>query len=220
MAQLITEILPFALGVFASPLPVIIAMALLFTPRPRPTSVTYVATWVVGVVAATVAFSLIAGALDGGQGPPSWLVWLRVILGLLLLVMAGRTWAKRYSRVDPAWLTMLMEAGPREAVKFGVAMSALNPKELLMAAGAGIALGTSGESPAVVAGALAVFVVVGACSVVAPLAVFVVGGDRSLESLSRWREWLQRHNAVVAACVLALLGVWLLVGGLFKVAMG
>ena len=49
MGELIAELLPFAVGVFASPLPVIVAILLLFTPRPRVTSVAYIATWIAGV---------------------------------------------------------------------------------------------------------------------------------------------------------------------------
>ena len=36
MADLIIEVLPYAIGVFASPLPVIIAIVMLFTPAPYP----------------------------------------------------------------------------------------------------------------------------------------------------------------------------------------
>ena len=68
MPELIIEVLPYAAGVFASPLPVIIAIVMLFTPTPRPTSFTYVATWVTGLTVVTVVLSLLAGRLEGAQG--------------------------------------------------------------------------------------------------------------------------------------------------------
>ena len=86
MADLIIEVLPYAIGVFASPLPVIIAIVMLFTPRPLPTSVTYVVTWIAGLTAVTVVlltFTLLSfasfsstwglrdvyvGPLEGGVG--------------------------------------------------------------------------------------------------------------------------------------------------------
>ncbi len=96
-------------------------------------------------------------------------------------------------------------------------MSAANPKELLMALAAGLAVGTSDVGIAGAAGAIAVFVGVGASSVVAPLVVFLVGGDGTLQRLGAAREWLQRNNTAVAAVVLALIGLFLLIGGLAKV---
>lgn len=216
MANLILEVLPYAVGVFASPLPVIIAVVLLFTPRPRPTSVTYVVTWIAGLTVATVVMSLLASRIEGSQGEGGWGPWLRVVLGLALVVVAVRMWLGRSEQSTPPWLSALMDAGPREAVRYGVLMSAANPKELLMAAAAGLAIGASDAGTAAAAGAIAVFVVVGAASVAAPLVVFLVGGKSTLRSLAAAREWLQKNSVSVASVVLAALGVLLLVGGLTK----
>ncbi len=216
VTDLIIEVLPFAVGVFASPLPVILAIVMLFTPRPRPTSVTYVVTWVAGLTVATVVMSLLAGSIEGDQGAGGWGAWLRVALGVLLVVVAVRMWLGRAQESTPAWLSALMDAGPREAVRYGLLMSAANPKELLMAAAAGLAVGASDAGTAAAAGAIAVFVVVGAASVAAPLVIFLAGGESTLKTLAATREWLQRNSVAVASVVLAALGVLLLVGGLTK----
>lgn len=215
--DLILEILPFAVGVFASPMPVILGVVLLFTPRPRVTSMAYVLTWVAGVTAATVVFALLAGLIDKQEGGAGWGPWLRVALGVVFVVLALKLWRGRGAQSSPAWLSALMDAGPREAVKYGVLMSAANPKELVMALGAGLAVGTSHVGVAGAAGAIVVFVALGASSVIAPLAVFLIGGDRTLQMLGNAREWLQRNNAMVAAIVLGLVGAFLVIGGLAKV---
>jgi len=216
VTDLIIELLPFAAGVFASPLPVIIGIVLLFTPRPRPTSVTYVVTWIAGLTFATVVLSLLAGSIEGldGQGP--WGARLKVALGLILIYFAVRMWLGRADKSTPAWLSALMDASPREAVRYGVLMSAANPKELLMAAAAGLAVGASDVGTAEAASAIAIFVAIGAASVAAPLVVFLVGGQSTLRTLTTWREWLQRNSVVVAAVVLAAIGAMLLVSGLAK----
>lgn len=216
MTDLIVEVLPYAVGVFASPLPVIISIVLLFTPRPRPTSVTYVVTWIAGLTLATVVMSLLAGSIEGHQGAGGWGAWLRVALGLILVVVAVRTWLGGAEKATPEWLSALMDAGHREAVRYGVLMSAANPKELLMAAGAGLAIGASDAGKAAATGAIVVFVAVGAASVAAPLVFFLVGGPSTLESLAATREWLQRNSVAVASAVLAAIGVLLVVGGLTK----
>lgn len=60
------------------------------------------------------------------------------------------------------------------------------------------------------------FVLVGGLSVILPLAVMILGGDRALDRLGSARVFLQKHNAAVTAVVLGVLGLWLLVGGLLK----
>ncbi len=214
--QLILDLLPFAIGVFASPLPVIIAIVMLFTPAPRPTSIVYVVTWVLGLTVATLVFVALARFLQDARGDGSWGTYLRIVAGLALLVMAVRMWQGRDAKQTPAWLTSLMESGPKQAVRYGVLMSAANPKELLMALAAGLTVAAAGVSPAQATVSLAVFVAVGAASVVAPLVVFLLGGQSTLRALSRAREWLQRNNAAVAAVVLGFLGLWLAIGGLLK----
>lgn len=217
LRDLIGEVLPFAVGVFASPLPVIVAILLLFTPRPRITSLVYIAAWIGGVAAVTAVLALLAGAFEGQGYPPQWVTWIRVLLGALLVAAAVRQWLARATKAPPAWLDALMDAGPAQAARYGLLMSAANPKELLMALPAGLAIGSSGVGVAGAVVAIAVFVLVGGLSVIAPLAVFVLGGDRSLDRLGTARTFLQRHNAAVTAVVLAVLGLWLLVGGLVKV---
>lgn len=213
---MILEVLPFAIGVFASPLPVIIAIVMLFTADPRRTSVLYVATWVGGLTVVTVAFTLFAEALGLGADPPAWAPWVRIGLGVALLALAVKVWLGRSSGSTPEWLEGLLQAGPREAFRFGVLMSAANPKELVMALAAGLAIGTSGAGVSASAAALVAFIVVGAASVAGPLVVFLVGGDATLKALTEARDWLQRNNNVVAAVVLGLLSVWLIVGGILK----
>ena len=214
--QLILEILPFAAGVFASPLPVIVGIIMLFTPKPRPTSLIYVGTWMAGLTIVTVLLTLVAGFLEGTGSPPPWTVWLQIGLGALLVVAALKTWLGRAEKANPKWLSALMQAGPREAVRYGILLSAANPKELLMAVAAAIVIGAADPSTAQAGAAILVFVLVGAASVALPLLIFLLGGDRTLRRLEESREWLERNNAAVASGVLALIGVWLVLGGIGK----
>lgn len=195
----------------------IVVILLLFTARPRVTSVAYVATWAAGVAAVTVVFTLLASVIERPEQPRNWVVWLRVALGVALLAVAVRQWLGRRTKPAPSWLSMITDAGPPQAVRFGLLMSAANPKELLMALPAGLAVGSSGVGVAAAAGAIAVFVAIGGASVALPLIVFLLGGKHSTQRLAAARDQLERHNAAVTAVVLGVLGVWLLVGGLVKV---
>lgn len=216
MSELILEVLPFGVGVFASPLPVILAILMLFTQRPMAISGVYVATWLAGVTAVTLLFALLAGALENVDDAPGWLPWVRIVIGAALLVMALRQWRSRATKPPPSYLDTIMDSGPREAARFGLLMSAANPKELLMALPAGLAIGSSEAGLSAQIAALVVFLLVGGASVALPLIVFLVGGRSSLDRLTLARDWLQRNNTAVTSVVLAVLGLWLLLGGVLK----
>lgn len=212
---MIIDVMPYAIGVFASPLPVIIAIVMLFTDRPKVISAVYIGTWTVGVLLATVIFIFLARFFEQSEDPRGWVPWLRVVLGLLLLFMAFKAWRGR-NDPPPAWLSSVMQADTRQAFRLGVLLSIANPKELVMALAAGVAIGTSGVGVGAAAVATLVFLAVGAASVILPFVIFIAGGQRALRSLESARGWLQENSVVVAAVVLAFLGLFLILGGLAK----
>jgi hypothetical protein len=67
---------------------------------------------------------------------------------------------------------------------------------------------------------LAVFVAVSSIGVMVPVALRLVRGDASLANLSRMRDWLARHNAVIMSVVLVLLGANLIGDGLAALGVG
>ena len=56
MGELIAEVLPLALAVALSPLPILPAILLLFTQKPRAAGFSFLAGWVVGVLGSTILF--------------------------------------------------------------------------------------------------------------------------------------------------------------------
>jgi cadmium resistance protein CadD (predicted permease) len=85
---------------------------------------------------------------------------------------------------------------------------------LLLAAAAGLGLGSAGLPPGeVVVGAL-VTALVASVTVILPLVAYLVLGQRAMPPLTRARDWLERNNAVVMAVVFAVLGVVVLLEGL------
>jgi len=76
MNGVIGEILPLALGVAISPVPIIAAILMLLSPKAKSTSVGFLLGWVLGIVAAVVVFTLLASVLpeaddDTSKPPPA-----------------------------------------------------------------------------------------------------------------------------------------------------
>lgn len=63
-------------------------------------------------------------------------------------------------------------------------------------------------------GTLAIFVVIAPPGVLAPLAVYLVMGQRAAGILSNWRGWAAQHNVAVAAVLFFVLGLKFLGDGI------
>ena len=92
MGGVIGEILPLALGVAISPMPVIAAILMLLSPKARTTSVGFLVGWVAGIVIAVTAITLLSSLLPEGDPNASKPVQgtIKLVLGILL-VLSGKS---------------------------------------------------------------------------------------------------------------------------------
>lgn len=71
MGAVLGDILPLALGVAISPVPIIAAILMLFSARAGGTSSGFLIGWILGIIIATGVFTALAGSLTtGGPHPP------------------------------------------------------------------------------------------------------------------------------------------------------
>ncbi|MBI1377504.1 MAG: GAP family protein [Frankiales bacterium] len=201
------EVLTLALAVAASPFPIIPAILLLFTERARPTSLAFLAGWSGGILLVSTVFVLIPEVLSG-EGTPTWASWARVVLGLVLVVLGARQWLRRDEPAEtPAWMRSLETATPRSALRLGLLLSAANPKIVVIAAAAGIAISSGDASGWAEAAEVAVFTLVGSITVAVPVLTYAVLGERVLRPLGVAKDWLTAHHTAVMAVVLVVLGL-------------
>ena len=212
---MLAEILPFAAGIAVSPFPVIPVILLLFAPRARAASTAFLAGWMTGILVATTVFVALADVLQTQTDAATWVSWARVLLGAALVALGVRQWSGRRAGTEtPGWMQSIETATPGAAARFGLLLSAANPKIVLLAAGAGLAIGTDASSLAAEAGWVVVFTLVAACSVAVPVLLHAILGDRILPPLGTAKDWLQAHNAAVMAVVITVIGVLLLAKGI------
>jgi hypothetical protein len=207
----IGDTLPLALGIAISPIPVIAAILMLLSPGARATSVGFMAGWVGGVTVAVVVFELVAGLLpdDGSAGGGVVGGVIKVVLGLGLVVLAVRQWRARPGPEDspelPAWMAATDSLTAGKAAGLAFVLAAVNPKNLLLAASAGVLLAEV-EDPGEQAWATVVFVIIAASTVVLPVVAYLVAADRLARPLEVLRSWLVANNATIMAVLLLVLG--------------
>lgn len=206
---MLSELIPLALVVALSPLSIIPAVLVLHTPRPRPTGLSFLAGWLIGLAVLTLLF-LQVSSLAGGRGdkPPGWASWLRIIVGAALIVFGVYRWlTRKKSAHTPKWMQGLGKLTPLRAGVAAAALTVVNPKVLLMCAAAGLAIGTAGADSAHEWLGVAWFVAAAGSTVAIPILAYAVSGDRLDGPLTRLKEWMERQHATLVAAILIVIGL-------------
>src|SRR3954471_22400075 len=142
MGAAIGGILPFAVGVAISPFPIAGMVFMLLTPKAKPNGFSFLFGWIAGVAIAGTAFLVVLDAIgvsDDNDEPATWTYWLKLALGLALLLLAVRQWRHRPHPGDevsmPKWMSALDGFTPAKSVGLAVLLSAVNPKNLIFVVG-------------------------------------------------------------------------------------
>jgi len=216
LGDAIGSVLSFAVGVTLSPVPIIGVVLMLGTPRARPNGAAFVAGWVAGLSAVGTVVLLVSGGADASTSgqPADWVDWLKLVLGLALLLVAVKQWRARPSEGEeaalPGWMQAIDTFTPPKAGGLAVLLSAVNPKNLLMIVGAATAIAQTGASTGDQAVALATFVLVGTLGPGAPVALYFALGERSKPMLDHLKHWMSTHNAAIMAVLCLVIGAKLI----------
>ncbi|MFW0793564.1 GAP family protein [Gordonia sp. CPCC 205515] len=216
MGSVIGDLLPLAVGVAISPIPIIAAILMLLAKNARATSIAFAVGWLAGIVIATVIFVLVGGAVDDTAGS-SGVSWIKLVLGVLLLLLGVRQWRGREDTSAPKWMAAIDTMKPLAAIGIGFALAAINPKNLMMCIGAGVAIGAGALPAGQTAVCVLIFALLAAITVLIPVIGYLVAADRLRVPLENLKEWLQAHNHAVMAVLFVVIGVMLIgksLGGL------
>jgi hypothetical protein len=96
MGPVIGEILPLAVGVAISPVPIIAAILMLLSPKAKGASVGFLLGWITGIVVAIVVFTLLSSVLpaqdESGSSPVRGVI--KIILGASAVVLGAAAMAR------------------------------------------------------------------------------------------------------------------------------
>lgn len=220
MGETVGQILPLAVVVALSPVPIIGVILMLGTPNGRSNGPAFVLGWVIGLTLAGTIILLVAsvaGASDKGA-PADWVSILKLVLGLVLFRVALKQWRGRPRAGEeaelPKWMRSVDRFTPGRAVAMGVALSAINPKNLLLIAAAATTIAQAGASAGTEAGALAVFILVATLGPCIPVAVFFGMRERAADILGEIQDWMAQNNATIMAVICLVIGAKLLGDGI------
>ena len=224
MADAIGQVLALGVGVSLSPVPIIAVVLMLGTPRGRVNGPMFVLGWVLGLaVVGTIVLVAASGADANDAGEPAtWVDWLKLGLGVLLLLVAVKQWRGRPRAGDdaalPKWMRTIDKFTPARAFAIAAALSGINPKNLLLTVGAAAAIAQTGVDTADQAIALAVFILVGTLGPALPVAIYFALGARAKHLLDELKLWLAANNVAIMAVLCLVIGAKLIGDGISGLA--
>lgn len=220
MGPIIGELLPLAVGVAISPIPIIAGILMLLSPRARSTGVGFLLGWLAGIVVVATVFTLLSSVLpeESEDSSKPILGVVQLLLGALLVLLAVKQWRGRprsgTEAAMPKWMQQIDEMSFVSAFGLGLLLSGANPKNLLLGASAGLSLGGADLSGGETALSIVVFTVLAGSTVLVPVVSFLLASDKLRQPLNRLRDWLQAENAVIMTVLLLVLGVVVIGKGL------
>jgi threonine/homoserine/homoserine lactone efflux protein len=220
MGDAIGQMLPAAVGVAVSPLPIVVVVLMLVSRRGRVNGPAFVLGWIAGLaIVGAIVLSLSSGADAADNGAPAtWVGVLKLVLGALLLLVGLKQWRGRpHDPADvstPKWMGALETFTPVKAAGAGALLAGLNPKNTLLTIGGAAAIAETGIATDEQVVAYALFVVIATLGVGAPVVIALVMGDRAAKLLEGLQRWMAANNAVIMAVLMLILGVKLIGDGI------
>jgi len=212
----IGDLLPSALAVALSPIPIVAVVLVLGASHARTAGPAFALGWIAGLTVVSSVVVLLLG--DGGDAEETGVNWLKVAIGLLFWAMAARQWQKRPKPGKdpemPSWMATIDSASPTRAAVLGVALSGANPKNLALTLAASASIAEAGLSAADTSIAVAAFVALGSTTVAGAVLFYLVAPVTAARPLAAIKQFMCENNAVIMMVVLLLLGAKLLGDGL------
>jgi threonine/homoserine/homoserine lactone efflux protein len=220
MGRLIGELLPLAIGIALSITTVIATVLMLLSARAKSRTVGLLLGCVLGVAGVVALVAFLASSLPAQElGPTSPVgAWIQIVVGVLLAGLALRQWCGRSAGDEPAvlprWMAGVDSMGPVKALLLGLLLSAVVPKNLLLAVSAGVIVGEARSGPGRSAAVVGVFTAIAISTVAVPVIAHLVAPARMHGPLERLREWLVAHNVVIMVVVLLAIGLYMIAKGI------
>ena len=223
MAEVIGEIVGYAIGIAVSPVPIAAVILMLFASKARVTGPAFLAGWLIGIITVVTVVLFVPG-LGGDTGEPSTTTGvIKGVLGLLLLVVAVRQWVSRPGPDDetpmPKWMAGIDTMGGGGAFGLALLLTVANPKNLILAAAAGAAIGAAQLDTGGTILTVAVFTILASITIAIPVIGYLIAGDRIQPALDNTKDWMIRNNTAVMSVLFLVFGV-ILVGDAIGILFG
>jgi hypothetical protein len=220
MSASIAEMLTYAIGVAISPVPIIAVILMLFSARAKVNGPMFLAGWVVALGAVSAIAYVLADTGDAATSSTTadTISWGQIAIGAFFLLVAARQWRSRpalgVEPEMPKWMAGIDSFSPIKSFALALLLAGINPKNLLLSAGAGAALAQLGPTTSEATVAWLVYIALGSITIAGPVVYYLLGGEHARVALDGMKQWMAVHNAAVMTMLFVVFGVKLIAEGL------
>jgi hypothetical protein len=221
MIRLLFEILPYAIGIAISPVPIITVILSLFSIKARWNGPAFILGWALGILVVCIPILVFANKPepDASSAPSQWASVIRLLLGLFLFVVAIRRWTRRPKSPEevrlPKWLMMIEAISPVKVLLVGFFFAVVtNPKNFALTVAATLPIANSMLPGAGKAIMVSAFILLSCVGVGIPVVYYLFAGESARKILNTWRTWLVANNSAVMATLFLVFGAVLFSEGL------
>ncbi len=216
---LLSELVVPVVGIGLSPIPIIAVILVLGTADAKRNGPAFALGWLSGLSALVALIYVLEDLIHVGESADAgYASWVRVALGIVLLVLAGKKWLKRPKAGQtpdlPSWMAKIDETTPKKSFVLGAMLGGANPKNIAFSIVAVTSImyatygGSMGWMPAVL------FVML--CSLFILIAVFfyLLATTTATTVLARIKTFMVKNNNLIMMCLYIVFGVLLIKKGL------
>lgn len=218
MWQALGALLPIAVAVAFSSVPLTVTILILLSPNRGRAALPFLVGWVIGVAAVITVSAAGAAALAKPlrRGPDMAVVVLEILIGAALTVLAG-IYLRRRSPASgmglPRWLAAVDSFGPVVCFAIAVILS-LRPKGLLLGVAGGLALSAASLKADEAVLLIIIYTAIASSTVVVPIIASLIAPQRMEPKLISARDWLIVNGRIVTSVMMFMIGVVILGYGL------
>jgi hypothetical protein len=210
MSDTTASLIPAALGIAISPVPIVELILVIFSRRRVPNTVAFVLTLIVLSAAAVAIGAAGEKATESSANHTSTaMAIVLLILGAVLLLVAVRNLQNRADTSEPKVLQKIAGMGPPAAAFLALGATFVNPKNLVLLIAAGQTIGAATSGSRLLIGG--VFLLIATAPYTFAAGYALIGGAPANRNLDRARAWLIAHNRMIMGVICMLLGALLVV---------
>lgn len=219
--QAIGLMIPIALAVAISSVPIMTTLFILMSPNRSRSAVPFLLGWVGGIFLVVSACALLAQAVPAPRSPrrPDTVIGvLEILVGATLIVLGIVSWLrdrKGGPTSTPAWLSSAGKLGPWSSLGLGLVLN-VRPKGLLLAIAGGLTVrADAGTLPEAVL-AILVYTVIAASTVAVPILATIISPTRMEPRLIAADDWMRRNGSTLTSLIIGVIGLAIVVMGIAR----
>jgi hypothetical protein len=221
MIEVLFEIIPYAVGIAISPVPIITVILSLFSTRADWNGPAFLLGWALGILVVCIPVLIFTDSAKVATvaDPSRMASVIRVILGSLLLIAAVRRWQKRPKSPEeikvPKWLMMIEVISPVKVLLVGFFFAVLtNPKNFALTVAGSLPIAHSLLSVPMKSVLVSAFILVSSSGIAIPVLIYFLAGKSAKKTLITWKTWLVANNSAVMAIMFLIFGIVLFSEGI------